>query len=94
MRLVRLYGMLFSLSLRRQIAFRADFFFEIGRTITALAALLAVFTRTTGLGGFSAGEAVALLGTFQIVSGLRQDSSNPTSASMANKSRTGASMPS
>ncbi len=76
MRLLRLYGMLFSLSLRRQIAFRADFFFEIGRTIvgvvTALAALLAVFTRTTGLGGFSAGEAVALLGTFQIVSGLRQ----------------------
>lgn len=76
MRLLRLYGMLFSLSLRRQIAFRADFFFEIGRTIigviTALAALLAVFTRTTQLGGFSAGEAVALLGTFQIVSGLRQ----------------------
>lgn len=76
MRLLRLYGLLFSLSLRRQLTFRADLAFEIGRTIvgviTALAALLAVFTRTTELGGFTASQAIALLGTFQIVSGLRQ----------------------
>ncbi len=76
MRLFRLYGMLFSLSLRRQVAFRADLAFEISGTIigvtAALAALLAVFTRTTQLGGFTASEAVALLGTYQVVSGLRQ----------------------
>lgn len=76
MRLVRLYLMLFSLSLRRQLAFRSDLGFEIARTVVALvaslAALLAVFTRTDQLGGFTATQAVMLLGTFQIISGLRQ----------------------
>lgn len=76
MRLVGLYLMLFSLSLRRQVAFRADLGFEVARSVIALAsslaALLAVFTRTDQLGGFDATQAVMLLGTFQIVSGLRQ----------------------
>jgi ABC-2 type transport system permease protein len=68
--------MLFSLALRRQLAFRADLGFEIISTLVTLgasiAALLAVFTRTDQLGGFTAPEAVMLLGTFHIVSGLRQ----------------------
>lgn len=76
MRLLRLYATLFSLSLRRQVAFRTDLAFEIGRAVIALAAsllaLLAVFTRTDQLGGFTATQAITLLGTFQIVSGLRQ----------------------
>ncbi len=76
MRLLRLYATLFSMSLRGQLAFRTDLVFEIGRALIALvasmAALLAVFTRTDQLGGFSPINAIALLGTFQIVSGLRQ----------------------
>lgn len=76
MRLVRLYSMLFSLALRRQLSFRADLGFEIISTVVTLSAsmtaLLAVFTRTDQLGGFTAAESVMLLGTFHIVSGLRQ----------------------
>lgn len=76
MRLIRLYALLFSLALRRQLAYRADLGFEVISTLltltASLAALLAVFTRTDQLGGFSAAGAVMLLGTFQIVSGLRQ----------------------
>ncbi len=75
-RLLRLYGLLFSLSLRRQLAFRSDLIFEIIRTLVALAAtlgaLLAVFSRTDQLGGFTVTEAVTLLGTFHLVSGLRE----------------------
>lgn len=76
MRIIRLYGTLLSLSLRRQLSFRADLVFEVVGTLVSLAAslgaLLAVFTRTEQLGGYTAAQAVILLGTFQIVSGLRQ----------------------
>ncbi|MEV6413221.1 ABC-2 family transporter protein [Kribbella sp. NPDC051718] len=72
---VRLFGALFSLSVRRSVTFRADLFFEFVVAVVAgaasLAALGVVYTRTDSLGGWSAGEAIALLGTFQIVSGLR-----------------------
>jgi len=75
LRLLRLFGALFSMSLRRQLAFRADLVFELLLTVVALvssvAALGMVYSRTSTLGGWHAGQAVALLGTFQIVSGLR-----------------------
>lgn len=75
MKLVRLFGCLLSLSVRRQLAFRADFFFELMVTVvglaSSLAALAMVFTRTDSLGGWSASDAVVLVGTFQIVSGVR-----------------------
>jgi ABC-2 type transport system permease protein len=81
MRLIRLYTMLFSLALRRQLAFRTDLGFEIISTLVtlaaSLAALLAVFSRTDQLGGFTAAQAVMLLGTFHIVSGLRQSLIEP-----------------
>jgi ABC-2 type transport system permease protein len=72
---IRLFGALFSMSVRRSVTFRADLLFEFVVTVVAgaasLAALGVVYTRTDNLGGWSAGEAIALLGTFQIVSGLR-----------------------
>jgi ABC-2 type transport system permease protein len=75
LRMVRLFGTLFSLSLRRQIAFRADLVFEVVLTAvglaSSLAALAMVYTRTSTLGGWRPGEAIVLLGTFQVVSGLR-----------------------
>ncbi|GAA2756431.1 ABC transporter permease [Actinopolymorpha rutila] len=76
LKLIRLFGILFSLSLRRQLAFRADLLFEVVLTVvglgSSLAALAMLYTRTSTLGGWGPGEAVVLLGTFQIVSGLRQ----------------------
>ncbi|GAB2580684.1 ABC transporter permease [Kribbella endophytica] len=70
-----LFGVLFSLSVRRAVAFRADLLFELLVTIVgagaSVAALLVVYTRTDTLGGWGPGEAIALLGTFQVVSGLR-----------------------
>ena len=75
LKLARLFGTLFSLSLRRQLAFRADLAFEIVLAMLGLAASLAalgmIYTRTTTLGGWAPGEAIALLGTFQIISALR-----------------------
>lgn len=75
MKLVRLFCCLLSMSVRRQLAFRADFFFELMLTVVGLAssltALAMVFTRTDSLGGWSATEAVVLVGTFQIVTGAR-----------------------
>ncbi|MEV6286699.1 ABC-2 family transporter protein [Kribbella sp. NPDC051770] len=70
-----LFGVLFSLSVRRAVAFRADLFFELVVTVVgagaSVAALLVVYTRADTLGGWGPGEAIALLGTFQVVSGLR-----------------------
>lgn len=71
----RLFGALFSMSLRRSVAFRTDLLFELFLTVvgsaSSLAALGVVYTRTDTLGGWAPGEAIALLGTFQILSGLR-----------------------
>jgi ABC-type uncharacterized transport system permease subunit len=75
LKLARLFGTLFSLSLRRQLAFRADLLFEIALATIAIASSLAalgmIYTRTSSLGGWTPGEAIALLGTFQIISALR-----------------------
>ncbi|WP_202805719.1 ABC transporter permease [Actinopolymorpha alba] len=63
------------MSLRRQITFRADLVFELVLTVVGLAASIAalgmIYTRTDTLGGWGPGEAIALLGTFQIITGLR-----------------------
>ena len=74
MRLLKLSVVIFSISLRRELAFRADLIFEALVTVTEIAAGLAalgiVYTQTSSLGGWSLGEAVVLLGTYQIVSGV------------------------
>ncbi len=73
MRLLKLFAAVFSISLRRELAFRANLIFG---ALTAgmggaasLAALGIVYTRTETLGGWRPGEAIVLLGTYQIVSG-------------------------
>jgi ABC-2 type transport system permease protein len=69
-----MFGMIFSLSLRRELAFRADLVFQVLMTVISLAsgvaALGLVYTQTDTLGGWSLAEAIVLLGTYQIVSGL------------------------
>lgn len=75
MKLVRLLAMAFSLSLRRQLAYRANLVFEllvaVVGVVAGLAALAIVYTQTSRLGGWTEGEAIVLLGTFQVVSGVR-----------------------
>jgi ABC-2 type transport system permease protein len=72
---VRLFAALLSASLRRSLANRADLAFELAMAVVAggasLAALGAVFSRTSTLGGWDPASAVVLLGTFQVVGGLR-----------------------
>jgi ABC-2 type transport system permease protein len=74
MRLPRLFMAIFSISLRRGLAHRTDLLFESlvhGTEVAAgLAALGILYTRTDTLGGVSRGEAVVLLGTYQLVSGV------------------------
>ncbi len=74
MKLLRLLGTVFSLSLRRELAFRADLLFRVLAAgvgaAAGLAALGLVYTRTETLGGWTIGEAIVLLGTYQIASGL------------------------
>jgi ABC-2 type transport system permease protein len=74
MRLLRLMGAIVSLSLRRGLAFRTNLAFEVAAIALDLAAgvvtLWVVYSQTDDLGGWGAAEAVVLLGSYQIVSGL------------------------
>lgn len=74
MKLLRLFGASFSLSLRREVAFRANLVFQLALTALNIASgvvvLGAVYTQTQTLGGWSLSEAMVLLGTFQVVSGI------------------------
>lgn len=74
MRLVTLFVAIFSISLRRGLAHRANLMFEVLGSVTGIAAELAalsiVFTQVDTLAGWSPGEAVVLLGTYQVVSGI------------------------
>lgn len=73
-KLVRLFAAIFATSLQRELAFRANLLFGVLLAAvgiaSGLAALSIVYTRVTTLGGWSWADAVVLLGTYQIVSGL------------------------
>lgn len=74
MRLLRLFGAIFSVSLRREFAFRANLVFQLLMTATGIASGLAalgiVYSQTRTLGGWPLGETIVLLGTYQIMSGI------------------------
>jgi ABC-2 type transport system permease protein len=74
MQLIRLFAAIFSMSLRRELAFRTDLIFQLFMTVASissgLAALGIVYTQTETLGGWRLDEAIVLLGTYQIVSGF------------------------
>jgi ABC-2 type transport system permease protein len=92
-KIIRLFGALFSMSLRRSVTFRADLLFEFVVTLvgaaSSLAALSVVYTRTDTLGGWAPGQAIALLGTFQIISGLRTAFVEPNTESFGEKVKDG-----
>ncbi|GCE21288.1 ABC transporter permease [Dictyobacter kobayashii] len=74
MRILRIFALIFSLSLRRELTFRANFLFQILMTLIGIGsgwiALSLIYTQTHALAGWSEGEAIILLGTFQLVSGF------------------------
>lgn len=74
MRLLRIFGASFSVSLRRELAFRTNLLFEFLMTAIGIAsglvALGVVYGQTQTLGGWTFGETIVLLGTYQILSGI------------------------
>jgi ABC-2 type transport system permease protein len=74
MHLIRLMRGIIAISVQRELTHRANMAFEaLVALVGAAAGLLAlsiVFTHTPTLAGWSQGETVVLLGTFQIISGL------------------------
>lgn len=86
MRLVRLVAAGFSISLRAQLAFRANLGFNlllsVATIVSWIAALAVVFSQTHSLGGWSFGRAIVLLGTFQIMTGLLSTFIEPNVASL------------
>ncbi|EFH83171.1 ABC transporter permease [Ktedonobacter racemifer] len=74
MKLLQLLGMNFSLSLRRELAFRANLVFQLLLTTLNIASgfvvLSVIYTQTQTLAGWSLGESITLLGTFQVSSGI------------------------
>ncbi|HEY3560866.1 MAG TPA: ABC-2 family transporter protein [Kribbella sp.] len=75
MKLLRLFGAGFSMSLRRSVAFRVNLVFDVLLAFTglgtAIAAVLIVFTRADTLAGWSKAEFLVLIGTYQLITGLR-----------------------
>ena len=71
MKLLRLFGAIVGMSVRQEMAFRLDFVFSLLVTAagvaSGLAALGIVFTWSDRLGGWLRGEAIVLLGTFQLI---------------------------
>ena len=74
MKLLRLFSAIFSLSLRREMAFRANLIFRLLLMVFNIASgfvmLSVVYTHTQTLDGWNLGEATVLLGTFQAISGI------------------------
>ena len=75
MKLLRLVGVGFSMALRRSVAFRVNLLFDVLLAFTglgtAVAAVLIVFTRADSLAGWSKAEFLVLIGTYQLITGLR-----------------------
>ncbi|WP_329002652.1 ABC-2 family transporter protein [Kribbella sp. NBC_00709] len=75
MKLLRLVGVGFSMALRRSVAFRVNLVFDVLLAFTglgtAVAAVLIVFTRADSLVGWSKAQFLILIGTYQLITGLR-----------------------
>jgi ABC-2 type transport system permease protein len=83
-KLLRLFGAGFALSVRRTLTFRINLLFDIGLSIaglgTSLATVFIVFTRTDSLAGWTETEAYVLIGTFQLLTSLKSAFIDPNLA--------------
>ena len=84
MKMTRLFAAGFSMSLRRTLAFRTNLFFDIALAVvgvlSALATVLLVFTRTDTLAGWTRPEMFVLVGTFQLLTGVKATFIDPNLA--------------
>ncbi|GIJ73915.1 ABC transporter permease [Virgisporangium ochraceum] len=84
MKLLRLFAAGFSMSLRRTMTFRTNLFFDVALAAaglaTALGTVLLVFTRTDRLAGWTRTEVIVLVGTFQILTGIKATFIDPNLA--------------
>ncbi|MET9270957.1 ABC-2 family transporter protein [Kribbella sp. NPDC003557] len=84
MKPLRLLAAGFSMSLRRSVAFRVNLVFDVLLAFTglgtAIAAVLIVFTRADTLAGWSKAEFLVLIGTYQLITGLRTTFIDPNLA--------------
>lgn len=74
MRLLVLFGIIFSMSLRRSMAHRTNLVFEglvsVTSAVAGLLVLAVIFAETETLAGWTQGDVVVLLGTYHIASGI------------------------
>lgn len=93
MRLVRLFGAIFGLSLRRSLTHRVNFVFDLALSLfgvlAGVATMLALFEHTTDLAGWSRAQAGVLLGVFTVVGGLRAALIDPNLATFVGSIRDG-----
>lgn len=75
MKTLRLLAAGFSMALRRSLAFRVNLVFDVLLAFTgfgtAIGAVLIVFTRADSVAGWSKAEFLVLIGTYQLITGLR-----------------------
>jgi ABC-2 type transport system permease protein len=81
MKLLSLFGAGFTMSVQRTLTFRINLLFDIGMSIvglgTALATVLIVFSRTDSLAGWTEAEVYVLIGTFQMLTSLKNTFIDP-----------------
>jgi ABC-2 type transport system permease protein len=90
---MRLLCTAFSLSLRRSLAYRINLLFDALLAVVELAASIGaigiIFAQTGLLAGWSAGQMLALIGTFAFITGLRATFLDPSLADLSQQIRDG-----
>lgn len=75
MKVLRLFGAGFTMSVQRTLAFRINLLFDVVLSIIGLGATLAtvfvVFARTDSLAGWTEAETYVLIGTYQLLSSVK-----------------------
>lgn len=84
LKLTRLFGTSFSLSLRQTLAFRVNLAFDVVlavvQLLSTLATVLIIFSRTDSLAGWTRPEVFVLIGTFELISGIKATFVDPNLA--------------
>lgn len=74
MRLFHLFVVILMTSIKRELAFRTNFVFQLlivaSTTLSALVSIGIVYTQTETLGGWNRGESIVLLGTYLVIGGV------------------------
>lgn len=93
MRLLRILGTSFSLSLRQVFAYRVNLFFDALLAFIQLASSVAaigfLFSRTGLLAGWRPGEMLVLIGTYAVMTGLRGTFIDPSISDFSERARDG-----